>query len=148
MARVESSISIPRSFEEIYSFLTKCDSHLKFIPRMTELHQTSQGNFSQVGTTLSGRLNYFGVRIPVQYEIIEVLPNQALAMEGQMGPVRFRDGYILRAAQPGTQIRFWLELYPSGWTRIFSPFMGLIGKIHAFETLRNLRRELAKSVVE
>jgi hypothetical protein len=92
-------------------------------------------------------LNYVGVRIPVQYEIIEMKSNQALAMNGQMGPIRFQDGYVLSTAQNGSQIKFWLELYPTGWTRIFSPFLGLIGRIHAFETLRNLERELTKEEI-
>ena len=147
MARIESSMLVSKSVEEVYSFLAKCDSHLKFIPRMTELHQTSPGVFGQVDTKLSGMLNYFGVRIPVQYEIIDVKSNQALAMKGQMGPVQFKDGYILNKSPNGTEIKFWLRLTPTGWTRIFSPFMGWIGKFHAYETLRNLKRELAKTVV-
>jgi hypothetical protein len=130
--------------EKIFSFLNASESHLHFIPRMTKLMQTSPGIFGQVGTTLAGMLNYFGIRIPVQYEIIEYEFNHRLAMKGQMGPVLFRDGYILKKHANGTEIRFWLELIPAGWARIFSPFAGLIGKIHAWETLRNLKRELAK----
>ena len=87
-------------------------------------------------------LRYFGIRIPVQYEIIEVEPGRRLAMKGQMGPVLFKDGYMLNKSEQGTEVQFWLELMPAGWANVFSPFMGLIGKIHAFETLRNLRREL------
>jgi hypothetical protein len=65
-------------------------------------------------------------------------------MNGQMGPVLFKDGYILRKNGAGTEIKFWLDLLPTGWAKVFSPFMGLIGRIHAWETLRNLRRELVK----
>jgi hypothetical protein len=92
---------------------------------------------------LSGMLNYFGVRIPVAYEIIEVKPTERLAMKGQMGPILFRDGYMLSKNSDGTEIKFWLDLIPTGWARLFSPFMGLIARIHAWETLRNLKRELA-----
>ena len=142
MAPIESSITVPTSVDDIFAFLSKCESHLKFIPRMVELQQTSSGEFGQVGTTAKGTLNYFGVRIPVEYEVIGYHPNQQLAMNGVMGPVRFRDGYILCAKAGGTEITFWLELHPTGWTKILSPFAGLIGKIHAWETLRNLKREL------
>jgi hypothetical protein len=147
MARVESSILVQKSMEDIFSFLNKCESHLNFIPRMTALNQTSQGSFGQVGTTLSGMLNYFGIRIPVKYEIIEAEPNQRLAMKGQMGPVLFKDGYILKQNGDETEIKFWLDLLPTGWAKVFSPFMGLIGRVHAWETLRNLRRELAKEEI-
>jgi hypothetical protein len=144
MARIESMILSSKSVEDVFSFLNRPESHLRFIPRMTRLDQTSSGVFGQVGTTLSGMLNYFGIRIPVQYEIIEVESNHRLAMNGQMGPVHFRDGYVLERNGKGTRIKFWLDLAPAGWAKIFSPFMGLVGRIHAWETLRNLKRELMK----
>jgi len=142
MSRIESTITVPQSIEDAFSFLSKRESHLNFIPRMIELRQTSQGDFGKVGATADGMLNYFGVRIPVKYEIIEHEMNHRLAMKGQMGPVYFKDGYILSAAAKGLQVKFWLELHPTGWGKIFSPFAGLIGKLHAWETLRNLKREL------
>lgn len=144
MAQIESSMSVPVTPEDVFSFLNKCESHRRFIPRMTELHQTSPGAFEQAGTRLSGMLNYFGIRIPVQYEILEVQPSHGLTMKGQMGPIRFRDGYVLKTNGNETEIKFWLDLNPTGWTKLLSPFMGLVGKIHAWETLRNLRRELVR----
>jgi hypothetical protein len=137
-------MAVSKSVEDTFSFLNRCESHLRFIPRMTSLNQTSEGTFGQVGTTLDGMLNYFGLRIPVQYEIAEMEPNQKLTMNGKMGPVLFRDGYILQRKDKGTEIKFWLDLMPKGWAKLFTPLMGLIGKIHAWETLRNLKRELAK----
>jgi hypothetical protein len=145
MTRIESTVLVSKSVEDVYEFLNRCESHLKFIPRMTKLDQTSHGAFGQVGTRLSGMLNYFGIRIPVQYELIELEPIHRLAMKGQMGPVDFRDGYILSRAGDGTQINFWLELNPIGWLNLMKPFAGLIGRIHAYETLRNLKRELNES---
>ena len=147
MAHLESSILVRKSMEDVFAFLNRTESHRNFIPRMTALEQTSPGVFGQAGTTLSGMLNYFGIRIPVKYEIIDVEPNQRLAMRGQMGPVLFKDGYLLRKNGDGTEIKFWLDLSPTGWARVFSPLMGLVGKIHAWETLRNLRRELMKQVI-
>jgi len=144
MARIESSILVPKSIENTFSFLNQRESHLNFIPRMIALHQTSQGDFGRVGTTADGMLNYFGVKIPVQYEVIEHELNRRLAMRGKMGPVLFKDGYVLSAAEKGTQIKFWLELIPTGWTRLFAPFSKMISKIHAWETLRNLKKELER----
>lgn len=146
MSRIDSRVLVSVSVEEVFAFLSKCESHRRFIPRMMELRQTSPGGFAQAGTMLSGTLNYFGIRIPVRYEIIEVTPDQSLAMNGRMGPIDFTDGYTLRKNGDDTQLRFWLDLRPTGWTRAFSPFMGLIGRIHAWETLRNLKRELKKEI--
>jgi hypothetical protein len=107
--------------------------------------QTSGGAFGQVGATVRGVLRYFGIRIPVDYEIIEHQPHQRLAMRGRVGPVLFKDGYILSAEKGGTRILFWLELTMSGLARLFSPFAGLIGRVHAYETLANLKKVLKTS---
>jgi hypothetical protein len=147
MAHVESRILVPISIEKVFAFLNACESHLRFIPRMTQLKQTSRGAFGQVGTTLSGMLNYFGIRIPVQYEIIEHESNHRLAMKGEMGPVLFKDGYVLKEGDSGTEIKFWLELRPASWAKLFSPLAGMVGRVHSWETLRNLKRELAKSEI-
>jgi hypothetical protein len=148
MARIESSIFVSKLVKETFAFLSKRESHLKFIPRMVSLTQTSQGNFSQVGGTADGLLNYLGIKIPVKYEIIENVVNEKLAMKGAMPYVNFKDGYILNSHKNGTKITFWLELAPFGYALILSPFAWLIGKVHSWETLRNLKREIHTSVVE
>jgi hypothetical protein len=115
---------------------------------MAEFRQTSPGAFGKVGARAQGLLSYFGlVKIRVKYKIIKHEPNHRLAMKGQMGPIIFKDGYTLKKNGNGTEIRFWLDLMPTGWAKLLSPFMGLIGKIHAWETLRNLKRELIKNEI-
>jgi hypothetical protein len=149
MTYIESSVLVQQPLEEVFTFLNAAEGHARFIPNMAELRQTSPGAFGKIGATAQGSLSYFGLmKIRVQYEIIEHELNRQLAMKGQMGPVLFKDGYILKKNEKGTEIQFWLDLIPTGWTKLFSPFMGLVGKIHAWETLRNLKRELAEAVVE
>src|SRR6266508_5877259 len=148
MAHIESSLLVPKSLEDVFAFLNTSESHAKFIPNMAEFRQTSPDMFGKVGATAQGLLSYFGLmKIKVQYDIIEHEFNHRLAMKGQMGPVLFKDGYILKKNGKGTEIKFWLDLIPTGWTKLLSPFTGLIGKIHAFETLRNLKRELMKQEI-
>ena len=149
MAHIESTIVVHRSLEHVFDFLSTAENHGRFIPNMTEFRQTAPGIFGRVGATAEGILRYFRLlKIKVQYEIIEHELNDRLAMKGKMGPIQFKDGYILQKEGRGTEIRFWLDLAPTGWTKLFSPLMGLVGKIHAWETLRNLKRELTISVVE
>ena len=143
MAHIESTLLVPGSPEEVFAFLEAPESHARFIPNMATFRQTSSGPFGRVGTTAEGLLSYLGqIKVGVHYEIIEHEPNHRLAMKGQMGPVQFRDGYVLTKNEQNTEIRFWLDLFPRGWATLFSPFMDLIGRVHAWETLRNLKREL------
>jgi hypothetical protein len=148
MASIESILFVHQSLEEVFAFLNASENHARFIPNMLEFKQTSAGEFGKAGARVQGLLSYFGlVKINVYYEIIEHELNHRLAMNGCMGPVLFKDGYILRKDGHGTEIKFWLELIPTGWTKLLSPVAGLIGRIHAWETLRNLRRELAKKEI-
>jgi carbon monoxide dehydrogenase subunit G len=148
MARIESTLLVNKSVEQVFAFLNAPDNHARFIPNMAEFQQTSPGRFGSVGATAQGLLSYLGlVKIKVKYKVIKHEPNHRLAMKGQMGPVFFRDGYNLKKSRNGTEIRFWLDLNPTGWAKVFSPFMGLIGRVHAWETLRNLKRELAKQEI-
>lgn len=148
MAHIESTLLVRQSPEEVFAFLNAAESHARFIPNMAEFRQTSLGLFGRAGATAQGLLSYLGlIKIGVQYEIIEHVPGDRLAMKGQMGPVSFKDGYILKRNGEGTEIKFWLDLLPTGWAKLLSPVAGLIGKVHAWETLRNLKRELAKTEI-
>ena len=148
MTHIESTMIVQRPLEEVFAFLNTAESHARFIPNMSEFRQTSPGVFGKVGARVQGVLSYFGLmKINVLYEIIEHELNKRLAMSGRMGPILFKDGYILRKNGSGTEIKFWLDLLPTGWTRLLSPFMGLIGRIHAWETLRNLWQELVKQEI-
>jgi len=143
MARIESVIQVKKQVEDVFAFMNIAENHARFIPNMVEFKQTSPGAFGRVGATANGLLQYLGIiKIPVSYEIIEHDLNHKLAMKGKMGPVFFKDGYVLNPSDNGAQIKFWLELNPTGWTRLFAPFTRLIGNIHAYETLRNLKQEL------
>src|SRR5690349_18104922 len=145
MAHIESILLVHQSLEDVFAFLDASENHAKFIPNMAEFRQTSPGDFGKPGTTAQGWLSYFGlIKIGVQYQIIQHEHNRRLAMRGQMGPVNFEDGYVLKRSDNGTEIQFWLELLPTGWTKLLTPLVGLIGRIHAWETLRNLKRELQK----
>ena len=148
MTHIESTVVVQRPLEEVFAFLNTAESHARFIPNMAEFRQTSPGVFGRVGARAQGLLSYFGLmKIKVLYEIIEHELDRRLAMNGRMGPILFQDGYILSQQGAGTEIQFWLDLSPTGWARLLSPFMGLIGRIHAWETLRNLRQELMKQEI-
>ena len=142
MARIESSIQVAKSVEDTFAFLNAPENHRRFIPNMIEFDQTSAGPFGRVGATAQGTLRILGARIELSYEIIEHEQNHRLAMKGLLGPIVFKDGYILDPTRNGTQIKFWLELTLTGLAKILAPFAGLIGRIHAAETLANLGKEL------
>jgi len=107
MARIEYTLFVHQSLEAVFAFLNASESHARFIPNMAEFKQTSPGAFGKPGTTAQGLLSYLGlIKILVQYEVIEHELNQRLAMKGQIGPIAFKDGYILKQNARNTEIRF------------------------------------------
>lgn len=142
MTRLEASALIDKPAEDIFAFLNIAENHAKFIPGMIEFRKTSPGPFGQVGATARGARRDLGLRWDVHYEITEVEPNHKLGMQGTLGPVRFRDAYVLERIGNSTRVKFWLELTLTGVMKLASPFLNLIGRTHAGETLANLKKTL------
>lgn len=144
-SRIEETVLINRPVEDIFTFLNLPENHPKFVPGMLEFKKTSPGPLGQVGATVRGVRQFLGRRMELPYEITEYEPNNRLAMKGAMGPVTFRDGYVLESLGPSTRVKFWLELTLTGVMILVRPFLAIIGRIHANETLTNLKKALEVS---
>jgi carbon monoxide dehydrogenase subunit G len=142
VARLTSEILIDKPAPEVFAFLDTAENHARFIPGMREFNKTSPGPFGRVGATARGLRSDLGFKSEVHYEIIAIDPGRRLDMQGRMGPVRFRDGYLLEPDSGRTRVTFWLELTLSGLMNLAKPFLSLIGRIHAAETLANLKKAI------
>jgi carbon monoxide dehydrogenase subunit G len=143
--RLEATILINRPAEDVFAFLNNPDNHPKFVPGMLEFKKTSPGPLDRVGATIRGVRRFLGRRMELPYEITEYEPGNRLGMKGAMGPIAFRDGYILDPAGDRTRVKFWLEPTLKGLMKLAQPFVVWQGKIHAHETLTNLKRALEKA---
>lgn len=143
--RLEATILINRPAEDIFAFLNTPENHPKFVPGMIEFKKTSPGPLDQVGATIRGVRQFLGQRMELPYEITEYEPGNRLGMKGAMGPITFEDGYVLDPMGNGTRVKFWLELTLTGLIVLAKPFVVWQGKIHADETLANLKNTLEKA---
>ena len=143
--RLEATILIDKPAEEIFAFLNIPENHPKFVPGMLEFKKTSPGPLSRVGATIRGVRRFLGRKMELPYEITEYEPGNRLGMKGAMGPVTFKDGYVLDPMGNSTRVQFWLEPTLTGLMKIIKPFVVWQGKIHASETLANLKRALEKA---
>ena len=142
MIHIDSEIVVSNSIHDIFTYLNSPGNHARFIPNMIHFNQTSLGAFGRVGAKANGILNILGVNIKISYELIEHEPDRRLAMKGSLGPLLFKDGYVLEIVGNKTKIKFWLEIDVRGVLILFQSLTSLIAKLHARETLQNLRREL------
>jgi hypothetical protein len=136
---------INRPAEDVFAFLNIPENHPKFVPGMIEFKKTSPGPLRRVGATIRGVRQFLGQRMVLPYEITEYEPGNRLGMRGMMGPITFEDGYVLDSMGNSTRVRFWLELTLTGLMKIAKPFVVWQGKIHADETLANLKSALEKA---
>ncbi|HET9590331.1 MAG TPA: SRPBCC family protein [Anaerolineales bacterium] len=143
--RLEASILINRPAEDIFTFLNTPENHPKFVPGMIEFKKTSPGPLGQVGATVRGVRQFLGRKMELPYEITDFEPGNRLGMKGKMGPVTFEDGYVLDPMGNSTRVKFWLELTATGLLRLARPFLVWQGRIHADETLANLKRAVEKA---
>ena len=144
MDKLEASVLIDRSAEDIFAFLNVPENHPKFVPGMLEFKKTSPGPLGQVGATIRGVRQFLGQRMELPYEITEYEPGNRLGMKGAMGPITFKDGYVLDPVDNSTRVKFWLELTLTGLMKLARPILVLQGKTHADETLANLKKVLEK----
>jgi hypothetical protein len=140
--RLEASVMINRPADDIFAFLNIAENHPKFVPGMIEFNKTSPGTLGQVGATVRGVRRFLGQKMNLPYEITDYEPGSRLGMKGKMGPIIFKDGYVLESMGPSTRVKFWLEPMLTGLMRLAKPFVVLFGKAHATETLTNLKKTL------
>ncbi|HJR80993.1 MAG TPA: SRPBCC family protein [Anaerolineales bacterium] len=143
--RLEASILINRPVEDVFAFLNVPENHPKFVPGMLEFKKTSPGPLGRVGATIRGVRQFLGLKMELPYEITEYEAGNRLGMKGAMGPLTFEDGYVLDSMGSSTRVRFWLKPTLTGLMKLVKPFVVWQGKIHADETLTNLKNTLEKA---
>ncbi|RPJ27372.1 MAG: hypothetical protein EHM33_08305 [Chloroflexi bacterium] len=143
--RLEATILIDKPAETIFTFLNNPDNHPKFVPGMLEFKKMSPGPIEQVGTSVQGVRRFLGRRMELPYEITEYQPGTRLGMQGAMGPITFKDGYVLESMGTSTRVKFWLELTLTGVMKLARPFIAFVGRTHAHETLVNLKKAVEGS---
>jgi carbon monoxide dehydrogenase subunit G len=143
--RLEATILINRPAADVFTFLNNPDNHPKFVPGMLEFKKITPGPMGQVGAEVRGLRRFLGTKMNLPYEITEFEPGSKLGMKGALGPITFNDGYILESMGQNTRVKFWLEFTLTGVMILARPFLAVVGKTHAYETLTNLKKALELS---
>jgi hypothetical protein len=142
MDKLEASVLIERSAEDVFAFIRVPENHPKFVPGMLEFKKTSPGPLGRVGETVRGLRRFLGRKMELPYVITEYEQDSKLGMKGAMGPITFEDGYVLDPMGPRTQVKFWLRPTLSGLAKLIRPIVVQMGKAHAAETLDGLKKAL------
>jgi uncharacterized membrane protein len=114
--KVEHSVIVSRSVEEVFSFLGNFEQDPHWQSGIIEAKQIPEG-VTLVGTTVRQVRQFLGRRLDYTGDVIEYEENQKIWVKSLSGPYPFEGGYTLEPIDGGTQVTFLLRVQPSGVIR-------------------------------
>ncbi|MBI1997386.1 MAG: SRPBCC family protein [Deltaproteobacteria bacterium] len=116
MIKVEHSIVVPRSVDEVFSFLSNFEHDPHWQTGILEAKQTPEG-VTLVGTTIRQVRKFLGRRLDYTGEVIDYEENKKIWVKSISGPYPFEGGYALEPVDGGTKVTFLLSVQPRGIIR-------------------------------
>ena len=128
MARIESTVTIARPPEEVFDYFLTLDENVpKTNPEVEWIVKTPNGP-TQVGTTLRSRGTSLGRVRETTMRFTEIVPNEKIQFEAEVGPMRPRCEFSFDRADVGTRVTFRGDPNPVGPFKLLSPLFVRIGQ--------------------
>jgi carbon monoxide dehydrogenase subunit G len=116
MARIEGTVTIRRSVEEVFDFMNDPENDPKWQPEVLESH--ADGPLG-VGTTLSLKRKLMGRELEARAEIIEYERPRKSAVRSTSGPFPFEGGYEFEEVDSSTtRVHFYGDVQPGGFFKL------------------------------
>ena len=108
MPTVEDSITIDRSPEDVWAFLTTTDNLPAFESQITRLEQLTDGDVG-LGTRWEGATNVLGRKLEWTTEMVEFEPPRRSRTKSVKGKLPFEITYTLTPSGNGTHFTYRIE---------------------------------------
>lgn len=116
MIKVEHSVIVTRSIEEVFLFLSNFEQDPHWQSGISEAKQIPQG-VVLVGTTIRQVRHFLGRRLDYTGEVVEYEENKKIWVKSISGPYPFEGGYALEPVAGGTRVTILLNVQPTGIIR-------------------------------
>lgn len=117
MIKVEHSVVINRSVEEVFAFITDLKNDLHWQSGMMESSKTPDRQ-TGVGTVVRHVRRFLGRQIDASVEITEYEPNKKIWLRSISGPFRFTGGYTFEPLGHGSRVAVAFEGETTGLYRL------------------------------
>ena len=138
MARAETSTTIKRPVEDVFSVISDIENNPKWASGVLEAQQTSPGPVG-VGTTARTVSRFLGRRLENEMEISEYEPSRRFSWVSRSGPFPFRGSVTMEQVEDGTRVNATFEGEPAGFFKLAEPLIVTIAKRQFQGDLDNLK---------
>ena len=139
MVRLEFSIEIARTAEDIYDLVGNPENDVKWQGAVLEVRKLTPGPL-RTGSRFQHTLRVLGKRMDVDVEISERQPHSTYVLQCVSGPLAFETRVRLRRVGRGTLVDTVVEGRPSGVVRIAAVALSRHRSAEIDRDLRTLKR--------
>lgn len=122
MARVEHSVVINRTVEDVWAFMADPKNEAQWVSRVAESEVTSEGPFG-AGATLRYVRSFLGRRIEAELEVKEWEPNKRGSVKTISGPISLEGARTFESVEGGTRVSETLEADLGGFFKLADPLV-------------------------
>ena len=146
MVDVQTEIIIYKPLQQVYSYAVDPDNApVWYVNIKTAEWVTSRPLV--VGSQIAFKAAFLGKQLSYVYEIKELLPEQKLVMQTADGPFPMETTYEWEAIDNNsTKMKLRNRGKPSGFSKLFAPFMKMMMRKAIEQDLKNIRRIIEKQV--
>jgi uncharacterized protein YndB with AHSA1/START domain len=141
MVDVSTSITINRSVEDVFAYVTDVTNDPAWHTDALEVEKLTEGPIG-MGTRWRVRFKPSMGVSEGNMEVVAHTANHTQTMHGQLGPMEPTITYVVEPTDGGTTFTRRVQIKVSGWMKIMSPMMGMMTRKRNQGFPENLKRVL------
>ena len=141
---VLTEVQINRSVEEVSRFASDPDNATKWYKNIKSVEWKTEKPLRE-GSRLEFRAEFLGKKLIYTYEVVEYVSNTKFVMRTASGPFPMETTYYWeRISENETRMKLRNRGTPSGFSRLFAPFMAMTIRKANEKDLQRLKKIIEK----